>query len=845
MPRRPQQPTNGPTENRFAADAGSADYIVLNGQRVELTEHPTDFSVLGPSNVLERAVEEGQAGEQPLARGISRASAIDEQSRDTLMEEVRQENVAHHIYQVASTGEELAIDNRVFVKLRHDDPRLLEEIVEEFKLVPEGRMGDSHVLRITEATGRNPLRTANAIAQKDGVESSQPQVLLPIEPHQTPLSDTHRLFRQQWYLSGDMMMHPDLLPDSGIRAPEAWQITFGSPDIVIAVIDDGFDLTHPAFRNKRIHPAARDFAADPDDDFPLAEGTDYHGTCVASIATGSLDSDGMVGVAPGCTLLPLRIGFGRLARPVDLLEVFRYASRHADIVNCSFGMGPTGQDRIPAGFRQVITDLTRSGGRRGKGLVIVFSVGNDDAPTFLRAEENRNGVFFTQRVNDEMRIGQIPAGNPVFSGHPLTSGVIVAGSVTSLKRKAGYSSWGPHITVMAPSNNLHYITSFIRHGVDDAVRNRFVANYRGLGQVAATNRQGNGRPFSPFLDDLATPDFREDHYTGQFGGTSGAAPIVSGVAALMLSVNPDLTAEEVKQILMATADRNLDTQLDLVNDPNLQGLSGAFVNGRSLFFGAGKVDALRSVERARALRGPALRPAPSFTSLPDTVGMDDALLAAVSASAPQPPWNATLRARHLRDRPGRVLGVVLHDTAGNGTHNDTLYLANPSDGRTVSVDFTVERDGGIWKLNPDLNRFCCIHAGRATAWRGLRNHRVNQATVGIEIVQKNNLSLLPLYPTAQVRAVARLCAWLVTQFSLETSAITTHQAIITDGSRSDPRRFPFDGPEGFWFFFRQALGQEHAFLASLAPASEIPPDFPLVAVPEGNVLYEGNEGPAM
>ncbi|HKI02262.1 MAG TPA: S8 family serine peptidase [Thermoanaerobaculia bacterium] len=823
---------------RFAADVGSADFIVLNGQRLELIEHPTDFSMIGPSRALESAVEDGEAGVRPLSRGISRVRAEDAQNRDALMDTVRQENVAHHIYQVAATGEEIAIDNRILLTLRHDDPQLLEEIIEEFKLVTEGRMGDAYVLRVTEATGRNPLRTANAIEQKDGVASCQPQVLIPLEAHQASFAETHRLFRQQWYLSGDLMTHPDVLPDSGIRAPEAWQITLGHPDVVIAVIDDGFDLSHPAFRNKRIHSAARDFAVNPGDASPLSEGADYHGTCVASIATGALDGDGMVGVAPGCTLLPIRIGFGPLAAPVDILEVFRYASRHADVVNCSFGTGPSSFDRFSAAFRQAITDLTRTGGRRGKGLVMVFSAGNDDAPTFLRSTENRNGVFFTQNSGFGMNAVQIPPDSAVFSGYPLTQGIIVAGAMTSLKRKSGYSSWGPHITVTAPSNNMHYITSFIARGVNDQVRDRFVANYRGLGQVAATNRPGNGHAFSPFLDDQATPDFREDHYTGKFGGTSGAAPIISGVAALMLSVNSDLSAAEVKQILMTTADRNLDPRLDLAADPNIQGLSGAFVNGRSPFFGSGKVDALKAVERARSLRGPVVHPS-GTPATPERPPLEDVALAAFAMTS-QPAWNTTLTARHLRERPGKVIGVVLHDTAGSGRHNDTLYLANPSDGRTVSVDFTVERDGSIWKLNPDLSRNHCLHAGRATAWRGLRNHQVNQATVGIEITQKSDLSLTPLYPVAQVRSVAQLCAWLVTHFGLQASDVTTHQAIITDGSRSDPRRFPFDGQEGFWFFFRQALGQERAFLASLLPESEIPPDFAVRDVVAGEGEFYGD-----
>lgn len=162
--------------------------------------------------------------------------------------------------------------------------------------------------------------------------------------------------------------------------------------------------------------------------------------------------------------------------------------------------------------------------------------------------------------------------------------------------------------------------------------------------------------------------------------------------------------------------------------------------------------------------------------------------------------NKSLKAKNLGrgDRPRKVKGIILHDTAGSGTHNDTKYLANPGDGRNVSVDFTVERDGSIWQLNPRLDTDWCFHAGRATGFKGLLGPRVNIGTVGIEIVQKANLSLTPLYPKEQVKSVAQLCVWLCDKFALGKDAITTHADIIRDGSRSDPRSFPFDE---FWAYF--------------------------------------------
>lgn len=201
----------------------------------------------------------------------------------------------------------------------------------------------------------------------------------------------------------------------------------------------------------------------------------------------------------------------------------------------------------------------------------------------------------------------------------------------------------------------------------------------------------------------------------------------------------------------------------------------------------------------------------------------------------QPNWT-DLKARYLNTGRIAVEGVVLHDTAGSGTHGDTLYLANPSDGRKVSVDFTVERDGSIFKLNPDLDTYYTSHAGRNTRFKEMRNKDVTRATVGIEICQKADLSLVPTYPVAQVKAVAELCAWLVGKYKLTTSDVTTHRNVITDGSRTDPRRFPFEGEEGFWHFYweAQGKGEEHA-TADVMP--KIPDaEKPTYAVRSGDTL---------
>lgn len=183
----------------------------------------------------------------------------------------------------------------------------------------------------------------------------------------------------------------------------------------------------------------------------------------------------------------------------------------------------------------------------------------------------------------------------------------------------------------------------------------------------------------------------------------------------------------------------------------------------------------------------------------------------------------------IKDAAGAalILGIVLHDTAGSGSHNDTLYLTHPGDGRDVSVDFTIERDGTVFQLNPDLAANFTFHAGRATKFYSSKTNRtffnrdVNRVCIGIELVQKANLNLSPLWPTEQIRSAAELCYSLCSQYGLTKEAVTTHAKVITDGSRSDPRQFPFND---FWFFFNRLAN---------TPAVDPPPG------PLGNpVMYE-------
>ena len=578
----------------------------LKVRRVDLTRNPTDFSVLGSTAKPPKALQDPEAKPRVVGPGITRVRASSTSRRDNLMDQVRNEAVAHHIYCYGANSEsdnqnnanpfEILISDRILLSLREPDAELLEGITGSLRLVHERDIGETHVLRVQAATGHNPVKTANRLAELEEVRTCSPEILLPLEIdpldiEPLPQGSSSGGLPPSWHLDTRGVDDRDVLSYADINVAQAWKITEGKPEIKIAVMDDGFDLKHPALRGVRIDTKnARDFLSDDPD--PSPELPDRHGTPVATLAMGA------VGVARNCTFLPIRVVFGggrETARPVRILEAFEHASKFADVLICSFGVVPS---PVPLflSLRGPIAKLTGEGyGRLGKGLVIVFAAGNSDAPTHLAGPDNEHGITF---LNASKEVVEIPHQTLVFSVFPTIEGVTVVSAMSSRLRKAGYSNWGQEITLAAPSNNTHQML-----GLPEGYERRkpFEADYRGKGLVAAVNRPGIGSASQPLRDVRSTKSIQENHFTDRFGGTSGAAPLVGGVVGLMLSVNEKLTPKDVNKILIETADKNVDHRLDNLTDPNLKGRTGEFVNGKSLFFGAGKVNAFEAVRRAQDL----------------------------------------------------------------------------------------------------------------------------------------------------------------------------------------------------------------------------------------------------
>lgn len=539
------------------------NYFWQGGRKIAIKHTESDITLQAPNIEAAKAeaVKAGVSLENMVQVGSNLVRATAPADRNSLMSQLRKSGtIVHHIYRTPGQPDSrYLITDTFFVKFKPETTaQTIEQYIQDENLeVVQDLRQNTLLLRVTTATGRNPIKTANLAAARSDVEYAEPNLVRPLQRFDFIPAD--ELFPQQWHLHAPVD-GAELVAGAEIFAPEAWEITQGSRDIVICVADDGFDLTHPDFQGEgKVVGRLNAFESNENvfyNDDVLPKGNDYHGTPCAGVALAEINGQGTVGVAPGCAFLAVR--FPLEFDDAAMIQLFQRISREADIVSCSWGVGPA-EEPLSQTFFDVISDLVRNGGRRGKGLVICVAAGNHNCPI-----KDLDNTLTYQYFHPWF--GIIPYSGPVdrwIAAHP---DVITVSGCTSLKTRAAYSSWGREISVCAPTNNFYDLTNEKLPG-------------RG---IVTTDNETMGEDFTP-----------NSRYTDRFGGTSSATPTVAGVCGLVLSRNRQLTALEVKQILQQTADKDLQIESDTpVNKP------GDFVDGFSLWFGYGKVNAFKAVKAA-------------------------------------------------------------------------------------------------------------------------------------------------------------------------------------------------------------------------------------------------------
>jgi len=454
-------------------------------------------------------------------------------------------SVGTHVFHTSDDGVPFVPTGVLFVRFTGAaTPEERRSLLKSHSLeILEARTSDEFLVKVSPQSD-NPLKVSARLQDSPLVSIAEPEFASPARLLQIDLTQD-ALLQEQWHLRNTGHHRGSsvgFVKGADARVIDAWQElnSFGSPEVVIAVIDDGFDLTHPdlAAEGKIVHPW--DFGRNTTDPSP-GDG-DWHGTACAGVAAAASGAGQVVGAAPSARVMPIR--WSGFLSDSDIERWFEHAQTSgASVVSCSWSARARHFPLTERMFQAI--DRCATEGRGGRGCVIVFAAGNSNVDIDDAAGRTVNG----------------------FATHPS---VIAVSASTSNDEAASYSSHGKSISVCAPSNGQG------GWGI-------LTADVTGVTASGAHRGYGKG------------------DYTYDFGGTSSACPLVSGVCALVLNANPQLTAAEVKALLQRTA-RKIGPLTE-------------YENGHSTAFGHGCVNAHEVVKEALALAAPATpNTAPSFST---------------------------------------------------------------------------------------------------------------------------------------------------------------------------------------------------------------------------------------
>ena len=361
-------------------------------------------------------------------------------------------------------------------------------------------MKRTYRLRSASRDGFEVLEAANALARRPEVAFAEPDMMITGHAEVVP-NDPY--FPFLWGLNNDGTFNlPCTLSDFDMDAPEAWEITTGAPSIIVAILDTGVQLDHP---DLNLYTPGFDATGQGGGGGPV-NACDNHGTEVAGCVSGIMNNNlGIVGVAPGVRSAPARV----------------------------FISNPTCDNSVTGQTSWIVNALAWAEGIGARITNSSWTLGTKSPSLTHKYEDTRaNGmVHFAAAGNDTSTIGypaSLASVNAVAALDPCGS-------------RAVFSNYGVGLDFSAPG---HYGISADRTGTDgdnDGVADGGCLPSGTLG----CNSDGDCGPGESCF--LVPNDY------ALVAGTSFASPYAAGVAALVLSAKPTLSADQLEALLQQTA----------------------------------------------------------------------------------------------------------------------------------------------------------------------------------------------------------------------------------------------------------------------------------------------------
>ena len=427
---------------------------------------------------------------------------------------------------------------------------------------------------------------------------------------------TDPLYKYQWHLNNTGQTNftnntgttgADLNVDTVIAPSDSRIASVTGQGVTIAIVDDGMELAHEDLSGNVVANKSWDYINADLDPTPTWSGSS-HGTMVASIAAAKGWNDiGIRGVAPNASLTAYNVTATGAYNDTNEINALGSSTLASDVsvFNMSYGSGTWGPALLPlpsdAKFAQIASGATTL--RSGKGASYVNSVGND-------YNKGATGTDNYSYCGNGVNAGtlKISCYDTIFDRVFFSSYLIGVAALNADGVKASYSTAGSATWVSAYGGESggHTDYSFSgRPATDPAITTADRSSCaKGYNSSVSDEGNKNGIRANAF-NDYQSPHSENPscNYTNIMNGTSAAAPMVSGVIALMLEANSALTARDVKHILATTATQ-VDTSFSAtaVNSINYVGWVTNAARPSLKFhpwYGFGAVDAAAAVSAAR------------------------------------------------------------------------------------------------------------------------------------------------------------------------------------------------------------------------------------------------------